>query len=112
MSENAVQPISDANIEEFMQDSTVVPKVVPTADMSTVLLHNDEVTPYEYVINILGDLFMLSEELADHIAWTAHNKGTAVVVTRPRMEAEKLVKVARGRARTNGYPLTFTLEQS
>jgi ATP-dependent Clp protease adaptor protein ClpS len=79
--------------------------------MSTVLIHNDEVTPYDYVINILGDLFMLSEELADHVAWTAHTKGVAVVVVRPRTEAEKLVKVAHGRARQISYPLTFTLEQ-
>jgi ATP-dependent Clp protease adapter protein ClpS len=68
------------------------------------------VTPYDYVIGILGDLFMLSEELADHVAWTAHNKGVAVVVVRPRAEAEKLVKVAHGRARFVNYPLTFSLE--
>ena len=74
-------------------------------------VHNDEVTPYDYVISILGDLFMLSEELADHVAWTAHTKGVAVVVVRPRTEAEKLVKVAHGRARLVSYPLTFSLEQ-
>ena len=45
-------------------------------------------------------------------AATAHNKGVAVVVVRPRVEAEKLVSVARGRARSSGYPLTFTLEQN
>jgi ATP-dependent Clp protease adaptor protein ClpS len=76
-----------------------------------IIVHNDEVTPYEYVISILGDLFMLSEEMADHVAWTAHTKGVAVVVVRPRTEAEKLVKVAHGRARHVSYPLTFSLEQ-
>jgi ATP-dependent Clp protease adaptor protein ClpS len=80
--------------------------------MATILIHNDEVTPYEYVIDILGDLFLLSEELADHVAWTAHSKGHAVVVMRPRAEAEKLVKVAHGRARQVSYPLTFSLERN
>jgi ATP-dependent Clp protease adaptor protein ClpS len=75
-----------------------------------VLIHNDDVTPFDYVIRILQRIFMLSEELADHVAWTAHEDGLAVVVVRPRSEAEKLIKVARARARADGYPLTFTLE--
>ena len=62
---------------------------------------------YVYAV---GSVFMLSEELADHIAFTAHDNGSAVVVVRPRREAEKLVSVANGRAKVAGYPLTFTLD--
>jgi ATP-dependent Clp protease adaptor protein ClpS len=108
MSDSTMQPRTKATVQVFPRESTTA----STVSMSTVLIHNDEVTPYEYVINILADLFMLSEELADHVAWTAHTKGVAVVVVRPRVEAEKLVTVARGRARSSGYPLTFTLEQN
>ena len=108
MSDSAMQPRTKATVQVYPRESTAI----ATINMATVLLHNDEVTPYEYVINMLGDLFMLSEEMADHVAWTAHNKGVAVVVVRPRVEAEKLVSVARGRARSSGYPLTFTLEQN
>lgn len=75
-----------------------------------VLVHNDDVTPFEYVIRILTNLFMLSEEMAEHVAQTAHTEGKAVVVVRPRAEAERLVKVARSRARVDGYPLTFSIE--
>ena len=75
-----------------------------------VLLHNDDVTPFEYVIRVLTSLFLLSEEMAEHVAQTAHSEGKAVVVVRPRAEAERLVKVARTRARLDGYPLTFSLE--
>ncbi len=75
-----------------------------------VLIHNDDVTPFDYVIRILQRIFMLSDEMADHVAWTAHEDGLAVVVVRPRSEAEKLIKVARARARADGYPLTFSLE--
>jgi len=80
-------------------------------DAWKVLIHNDEKTPFEYVIQTLESVFMLSEEIADHIAWTAHDRGTAVVVIRPRLEAEALARVARGRAQTDGYPLQFTLEK-
>jgi ATP-dependent Clp protease adaptor protein ClpS len=75
-----------------------------------VLVHNDDVTPFEYVIRILTHLFMLSDEMAEHVAQTAHSEGKAVVVVRPRPEAERLVKVARSRARLDGYPLTFSIE--
>ncbi len=74
-----------------------------------ILLHNDEITPYDYVIHLLSGVFFLSDELADHIAWTAHNKGAAVVVVRPRSEAHKLVTVAHSRARADGFPLSFSL---
>jgi len=76
-----------------------------------VLIHNDDVTPFAYVIKILLQVFLLSEEIAEHVAQTAHNEGQAVVVVRPRSEAERLVKVARARARLDGYPLTFSMEQ-
>lgn len=75
-----------------------------------VLVHNDEVTPFDYVMRILTGIFLLSEEIAEHVAQTAHDEGLAVVVIRPRSEAERLVKLARARARLDGYPLTFTIE--
>ena len=75
-----------------------------------VLIHNDDTTPFEYVIDTLQRIFTLSEELADHIAYTAHTEGQAVVVVRPRVEAEKLIMRAHTQARMAGYPLTFSLE--
>lgn len=107
MSDSTMQPLTKARVAVFPLEFTTA----PVEGMATVLIHNDEVTPYDYVIEMLGDLFMLSEELADHVAWTAHTKGVAVVVVRPRVEAEKLIKVAHGRARMVSYPLTFSLEQ-
>ncbi|MFO7634270.1 MAG: ATP-dependent Clp protease adaptor ClpS [Caldilinea sp.] len=75
-----------------------------------VLIHNDDVTPFDYVMRILLQLFLLSEEIAEHVAQTAHDEGQAVVVVRPRDEAARLVKLARARARLDGYPLTFSME--
>ncbi len=75
-----------------------------------VIIHNDDVTPFEYVLRILTGLFLLSDEMAEHVATTAHSEGKAVVVVRPRPEAERLVKVAQSRARIDGFPLGFTIE--
>lgn len=107
MSEQPLQPVIDPT-----PDEQLAPLAAATGgDLAAVLIHNDDVTPYTYVINILGAIFLLSEEIADHIAWTAHTKGTAVVVVRPRAEAGKLAMAARGRAQREGFPLRFTLEQ-
>jgi len=75
-----------------------------------VLIHNDDMTPLDYVIRILQRIFMLSHELAEHVAETAHQEQVAIVVIRPRPEAEKLIGAARLQARADGYPLTFSME--
>src|SRR5215216_2613394 len=115
--DQAMDSMIPSGIEQEIFEPTIIEQEIVdlsspgSSNLWKIIVHNDEVTPYDYVIHILGDLFMLTEELADHIAWTAHTKGVAVVVVRPRSEAEKLVKVAHGRARQVSYPLTFSLEQ-
>ncbi|MBV7339402.1 ATP-dependent Clp protease adaptor ClpS [Chloroflexi bacterium TSY] len=112
-----------STIQGIRLETVVAPTIVPQIDedletppdMSTepmwrVLLHNDNVTPMEYVLLILEHLFFLSSELAEHVMWTAHTEGTAVVVLRPRNEADRLIKAAHGRARMDGFPLTFSME--
>jgi len=102
-------PFSDPEIDERKQQE----QADKSSDehMALVIVHDDDETPFEYVTATLGDVFMLSEEMAEHIAWTAHTKGTAVVVVRPRREAETLAGAAQYRARSEGYPLTFSLQQ-
>ncbi len=75
-----------------------------------VLVHNDDVTPYDFVVQVLRSVFVLSHELADHVAWVAHTQGESPVVTRPRSEAEALVRAAHGMAQSHGYPLRFSAE--
>jgi ATP-dependent Clp protease adaptor protein ClpS len=76
-----------------------------------ILIHNDDVTPYDYVILVLRTVFQLSAEMAEHITWIAHNEGVARVVTRPRNEAQRLVNAAHAAARQDGFPLRFSLER-
>ena len=75
-----------------------------------VIIHNDDVTPYDFVVQLLMSIFKLSNELSDHIALTAHITGQALVVTRLRREAEMLAAKAHFAARMEDYPLMFTLE--
>ncbi len=76
-----------------------------------VMIYNDNHTPRDYVVFVLEHIFLLSDELAEHVVDTAESEGQAVVVVRPKPEAERLISVAHARAKLDGHPLTFTLEQ-
>ncbi len=75
-----------------------------------ILVHNDDTTPFQYVLDILARVFLLSDEIAEHVAMTAHQEGRAIVMLRPRDEAKRLIAVAHSRARMDGYPLSFSME--
>lgn len=75
-----------------------------------VLIHNDHVTPMDFVVQILKSIFYLSNNKAVDIMMTAHITGTAYVQTLPRSEAEKRIIRAHAEANWAGYPLQFSME--
>ncbi len=75
-----------------------------------VLIHNDDVTTFEFVIRMLKTIFKLSHEVAETIAWRTHVNGIALVCVRPRSEAQELVGKAIFAARLEGFPLMLTCE--
>ena len=75
-----------------------------------VIIHNDSVTPMDFIVNLLKNHFYLSNEKAADIMLTAHVYGTAYVQTLARSEAEKRINRAHFEANNAGYPLKFTME--
>jgi ATP-dependent Clp protease adaptor protein ClpS len=75
-----------------------------------VIVHNDDFTPYDFVIIILIRFFKLSTPDAESITWKAHHSGAALVQILPKSEAERRVGQAHFAASLEGYPLTFTIE--
>ncbi len=75
-----------------------------------VMIHNDDVTPMDFVIQILTGIFWLDSLHAFQVMYTAHYQGRAYVQTLPKPEAVKRVGLAHVSARLNRYPLQFTLE--
>ncbi len=76
-----------------------------------VIIHNDDVTPMNFVVSILLEIFDRSLVFAEMIMIEAHNNGQAIVCALPKEEAERKVRMAHFLARGNGYPLTFTIEE-
>ena len=75
-----------------------------------VFVHNDDVTPFDFVIIALQRFFDLNPMAAEHVTYVAHVNGVAYVATLPKSEAEKRVGRAHFAASLEGYPLTFTIE--
>jgi len=90
-------------IEEIEEETELEP-------LYRILIHNDHVTPMDFVVHILKTIFYLSNEKALDIMMTAHITGTAYVQTLPKSEAEKRINQAHSEAGFAGYPLHFSME--
>src|SRR5262245_8673570 len=75
-----------------------------------VIIHNDNVTPMDFVVQTLKTFFYLSNEKAVDIMMTAHITDIAYVQTLPKSEAETRINKAHFVAGLEGYPLHFSME--
>jgi len=75
-----------------------------------VIIHNDDITPMEFVIQILTATFQIPNPNAAHIMYTAHLNGNAYVQTLPKTEARRRINKAHFAARLEKYPLHFSME--
>jgi len=79
-------------------------------NLARVIIHNDDVTPMDFVVIILQRIFQLSPLEAEHVMVTAHFNGQALVAMLPLSEAKIRVGKAHFAAQLEGYPLLFTIE--
>ncbi|HYN89587.1 MAG TPA: ATP-dependent Clp protease adaptor ClpS [Ardenticatenaceae bacterium] len=75
-----------------------------------VIILNDDVTTFDFVIAALVVVFQLDQWRAEAIAWETHTKGQAYVATLPLKEAQDKVFRVQYAARQLGYPLEFLIE--
>ena len=75
-----------------------------------VIIHNDDVTPMDFVVYVLTNYFYLANNKAADIMLTAHIYGSAYVQTLAKSEAEKRIHKAHFEANNAGYPLHFSME--
>jgi ATP-dependent Clp protease adaptor protein ClpS len=76
-----------------------------------VLLHNDDFTTKEFVVQMLMAVFNKSVEEATEIMWRTHQNGVGLCGVYPRDMAETKVSVALEAARESGFPLMLTIEE-
>ena len=77
-----------------------------------VLLHNDDFTTMEFVVDILRNVFHKSESDAVYIMLAVHEQGVGVAGVYTYEIAETKISAVTQRARTHEFPLLCTLEEA
>jgi len=91
-------------------ENSVAEKVVAPS-LFKVLMHNDDYTTMEFVVEVLREIFSKSAIEAEKIMLTIHFQGVGYCGTFPHAIAETKVDQARLKARKAGFPLRCTLEE-
>jgi len=90
---------------------TNVDEKVEEPPLFKVLLHNDDFTTKEFVVNILQSVFNKTLDEATRLMWSVHRHGVGVCGVYPYEVAETKVNLVTATARENGFPLKTTLEE-
>jgi len=75
-----------------------------------VLLHNDDYTTMEFVVEVLMKIFHKSRDEAEEIMWTVHEKGKALCGIYTFEIAQTKAEQVKVLARQNSFPLLATIE--
>jgi len=76
------------------------------------MLFNDDITSFQYVIDILTNYFNKSEDEAYELAFKVHLKGIAIVGTYSKDIAKTKVALAKNEIKSSGFPLVIDSFQS
>lgn len=76
-----------------------------------VIMHNDDYTPMDFVVEILMDIFHKGEEEATMLMMTVHKSGKAAVGSYSYDMAVTKQQAAQQRAQDEGYPFRMTVEE-
>lgn len=80
-------------------------------DRYKVLLHNDDYTTMDFVVEILMRVFKKAEPEATRIMLAVHNEGVGVCGVYTAEMAETKVDLVHRLAREAGYPLRCSMEE-
>ena len=85
-------------------------KLVPPS-MYNVLLHNDDFTPMDFVIDVLQRFFRLSSESATEVMLSVHYKNVGICGLFTAEIAETKVMQVMNYAKKNEHPLRCSMEK-
>ena len=98
-----------SDIRELTRES--VSEETDHPSMYRVLLHNDDYTTMDFVVEILMNVFRKSQDEATRIMLNVHQVGIGVCGVYPHDVAETKVETVTVLAREQGFPLKSTMEK-
>lgn len=100
---------NDPDIQESVSTDTLDDVREPS--MYRVLLHNDDYTTMEFVVEILMVVFNKTAETAMEIMLNVHRQGIGICGVYTYEVAETKVETVSRLAEENGFPLKCTMEE-
>ena len=79
--------------------------------MYKVLLHNDDYTSMDFVVEILTDIFHKTQQQAEQIMFQIHEQEKAICGVYSHEIAQTKVQQVKQRAKQNEFPLLATIEK-
>ncbi len=101
-------------IDDSKTDGTVQSEInekITEPPMYKVLLHNDNYTTMEFVVEILIAVFKKSYEDANRIMLNVHNHGVGICGVYTYEVAETKVETVHSHAKRNEFPLKSSFER-
>lgn len=95
----------DTSLAERARSKTERPRLFK------VLLHNDDYTTMQFVVEILESVFHKSPAEAHRIMMSVHTRGHGVCGAYPHEIAETKVALVHDEAREHGFPLRASMEE-
>ncbi len=102
---NEYNPELEEGVDSEIRDEVCEPP------MYRVLLHNDDYTTMDFVVEILMLVFNKSPEEAVNIMLNIHRKGTGMCGVYTYEVSETKVETVHAIAREHGFPLKCTMEK-
>ena len=94
------------------EEATVEKQKLRTPNKYLVIFLNDNVTPMDYVVQVLVTYFSKTPEEANEITLEVHEKGRCVVGAYSYEVAEQKCVETITDARRHNYPLDVVMEES
>ena len=98
-----------------LETTTVEPEIErreALAPQWKVLILDDDITTFEFVIWLLMTLFRKNRPEAEELTREVHESGSALVTVTNFERAELYVEQVRSLARPRGYPLAAEIEKA
>jgi ATP-dependent Clp protease adaptor protein ClpS len=85
-------------------------EIVKPPPMYKVILHNDDYTTMEFVVEILTGIFRKSADEAVGIMLNVHHQGYGLAGVYSKQVAETKIAAVHDRAQSSGFPLRCSME--
>jgi len=104
--------MSDRHPDHWEDFEQQIEEKLELPPMYKVLLHNDDYTTMEFVVEILQQVFHKSPAEATHIMLLVHKTGLGVCGVFSEDIAETKVEIVHHLARKSGFPLRCSMEEA